>query len=103
MFPIPAAQRLDYPPSNPTPEECTSIRSSTAQNILDQLIPLHPGDLPSHALKYTPDVRLSFVLLNEDSTTGGFTDWEISRAINGKPSFHSCKFLLIASQLTSTP
>jgi hypothetical protein len=85
IFPLPI-DIVANPPSNPTPEECLKIRSPTAHRILDDLLPLHPTELPSHALKYTPDVRLSFVLLNEDSSLGGFTNWEITRAINGTPS-----------------
>lgn len=103
MFPVPDLRHLGHPPSNPTPEECTFIRSLTAQRTLDQLFPLHPTELPSHALKYIPDVRLSFVLLNEDSTTGGFTNWEISRAINSTSLLYPCKPLLIAPQHTLTP
>lgn len=39
-------------------------------------------DIPHRALKYSPNVTLSFVLLNEDASLGGHVrNWEIERAI----------------------
>lgn len=65
-----------------SPNACTIVRSSTARKVLDELIPPRPQDLPAHAIKYTEDVRLSFVLLNEDGSTGNsFTQWYIAEAV----------------------
>ncbi|ORX39337.1 phosphatidylinositol-glycan biosynthesis class S protein [Kockovaella imperatae] len=42
-----------------------------------------PPTVPLRALKYAPNITLSFVVLNEDSTEGSFVQsWDISSAIN---------------------
>jgi phosphatidylinositol glycan class S len=83
IFPINVAALHDL---DSTHDACTAVRSSTAKQTLDQLIPPRPHDIPSHAIKYTEDVRLSFVLLNEDSSVGsGFTGWQVDEAVNGTP------------------
>lgn len=49
-------------------------------------MPIYPSppEIPRRALKYQPNITLSFVLLNEDSTEGGYVrDWEIQEAIKG--------------------
>ncbi|KAK1922767.1 phosphatidylinositol-glycan biosynthesis class S protein [Papiliotrema laurentii] len=41
-----------------------------------------PPAIPLRALKYSPNVTLSFVLLNEDSTVGSYVrDWDVEAAI----------------------
>ncbi|GHJ89947.1 hypothetical protein NliqN6_6349 [Naganishia liquefaciens] len=64
-------------------DACEVVRASTARKVLDELIPPVPRDIPAHAIKYTEDVRLSFVLLNEDGSTGSsFTEWHIIEAVH---------------------
>lgn len=82
MFPIDIAA-LEHSELS-TSNACTVVRSSAAREALDRLIPSRPGDIPAHAIKYTEDVRLSFVLLNEDSSTGnGFSGWQVEEAVQG--------------------
>lgn len=49
------------------------------------LFPLQIPELPLRAIKYQPNVTLSFVLLNEDSAEGGYVkSWDIREAIKGE-------------------
>lgn len=51
------------------------------------LFPLQIPELPLRAIKYQPNVTLSFVLLNEDSAEGGYVkSWDIREAIKGESS-----------------
>ncbi|WVW79431.1 hypothetical protein I302_101400 [Kwoniella bestiolae CBS 10118] len=51
-------------------------------NSLLSLYPPDPPTIPLRALKYSPNITLSFVLLNEDSTEGSYVrSWEIDNAI----------------------
>ncbi len=54
---------------------------------LDALFPnvVSPPDIPLKALKYAPNVTLSFVLLNEDASQGSYVrSWDIEGAIRGE-------------------
>lgn len=56
------------------------------------LFPSPPNfEIPLRALKYQPNVTLSFVLLNEDASDGGYVrSWDIEGAIRGLfRTFHS--------------
>jgi phosphatidylinositol glycan class S len=49
------------------------------------LVPSVPPDIPLRAIKYQPNITLSFVLLNEDSAEGGYVrSWDIREAIAGE-------------------
>ena len=49
------------------------------------LFPSTPPEIPLRAIKYQPNVTLSFVLLNEDSAEGGYVrSWDIREAIAGE-------------------
>lgn len=49
------------------------------------LFPLQYPELPLRAIKYQPNITLSFVLLNEDSAEGGYVrSWDIQEAIEGR-------------------
>ncbi|WVQ63839.1 uncharacterized protein L199_001995 [Kwoniella botswanensis] len=51
-------------------------------NSILSLYPPDPPTIPLRALKYSPNITLSFVLLNEDSTEGSYVrSWEIDDAI----------------------
>ncbi|ODO04810.1 hypothetical protein I350_05420 [Cryptococcus amylolentus CBS 6273] len=51
-------------------------------NSILSVFPPNPPDLPLRALKYTPNITLSFVLLNEDATEGSYVrGWDIDQAI----------------------
>ncbi|RXK39002.1 hypothetical protein M231_03732 [Tremella mesenterica] len=51
-------------------------------NSILSLFPSTPPDIPLRALKYSPNITLSFVLLNEDSSEGSYVrSWEIDSAI----------------------
>lgn len=44
-----------------------------------------PPPIPHNALKYGPNVTLSFVLLNQDASLGGYVrSWDIQGAIRGE-------------------
>lgn len=48
------------------------------------LYPSQPPEIPLRAIKYSPNVTLSFVLLNEDAAEGGYVQgWDIEAAIRG--------------------
>lgn len=48
------------------------------------LVPSRPPEIPLRAIKYQPNITLSFVLLNEDSAEGGYVrSWDIREAIAG--------------------
>ncbi|GFZ47102.1 hypothetical protein JCM24511_04844 [Saitozyma sp. JCM 24511] len=53
--------------------------------IINSLLGLYPSDppeIPLRALKYSPNITLSFVLLNEDSADGSYVrSWDIEGAI----------------------
>jgi phosphatidylinositol glycan class S len=55
--------------------------------IINSLLGLYPSDppeIPLRALKYSPNITLSFVLLNEDSADGSYVrSWDIEGAIRG--------------------
>lgn len=52
------------------------------------LFPPQIPELPLRAIKYQPNVTLSFVLLNEDSAEGGYVkSWDIREAIEGESRF----------------
>jgi hypothetical protein len=49
------------------------------------LTPAVTPELPLRALKYAPNITLSFVLLNEDSSEGSYVrSWDIEGAIRGE-------------------
>ncbi|OWZ74350.1 hypothetical protein AYX14_00290 [Cryptococcus neoformans] len=51
-------------------------------NAILSVYPPRPPEIPLRALKYTPNVTLSFVLLNEDATQGDYVhSWDIEGAI----------------------
>ncbi|KAK8844094.1 hypothetical protein IAR55_006888 [Kwoniella newhampshirensis] len=51
-------------------------------NSLLGLYPPDPPEIPLRALKYSPNITLSFVLLNEDSSEGSYVrSWDIEGAI----------------------
>jgi phosphatidylinositol glycan class S len=50
------------------------------------LYPSEPPEIPLRAIKYSPNVTLSFVLLNEDAAEGKYAQgWDIEAAIRGRP------------------
>jgi hypothetical protein len=60
--------------------------------------PNTPPDIPLRALKYSPNITLSFVLLNEDAAAGSYVrSWDIAGAIKGalgvKSSIAKCAAL----------
>lgn len=56
-------------------------------NSLLALYPSEPPQIPLRALKYSPNITLSFVLLNEDSTDGSYVrSWDIDSAVRGMSS-----------------
>ena len=53
-------------------------------NSILSLFPSAPAPLPLRALKYSPNITLSFVLVNEDSAEGSYVRaWDIEGAIRG--------------------
>lgn len=51
-------------------------------NAILSVYPPRPPEIPLRALKYTPNVTLSFVLLNEDASQGDYVhSWDIEGAI----------------------
>lgn len=55
------------------------------------LFPNQYPELPLRAIKYQPNITLSFVLLNEDSAEGGYVkSWDIREAIEGMTIFSRC-------------
>ena len=51
------------------------------------LFPPHrvPPEIPLRALKYAPNITLSFVALNEDATDGNYVrGWDIENAITSE-------------------
>ena len=58
----------------------------TVSNAIVALFPPYrtPASVPLRALKYAPNITLSFVVLNEDSTSGSYVQsWDVSSAIKG--------------------
>jgi phosphatidylinositol glycan class S len=55
--------------------------------VINSILGLYPSDLPEiplRALKYSPNITLSFVLLNENSAEGNYVrSWDIEGAIRG--------------------
>ncbi len=52
------------------------------------LFPTQPSEIPLRALKYSPNITLSFVLLNEDTREGSYVrSWDIEGAIRGEECF----------------
>ncbi|WWC63970.1 uncharacterized protein I303_106576 [Kwoniella dejecticola CBS 10117] len=53
--------------------------------LINSILSLYPADppaIPLRALKYSPNITLSFVLLNEDSSAGSYVrSWDIDGAI----------------------
>ncbi|KAK4684128.1 GPI-anchor transamidase subunit S, partial [Tremellales sp. Uapishka_1] len=48
------------------------------------MFPVDPPEVPLRALKYSPNITLSFVLLNEDSSEGSYVrSWDIDKALKG--------------------
>lgn len=71
------------------------------------LFPSTPPEIPLRAIKYQPNVTLSFVLLNEDSTEGSYVrSWDIREAIAGESLFLILERMMLTykntSSLTST-
>jgi phosphatidylinositol glycan class S len=58
--------------------------------LITSLMGLHltrptPPELPLRALKYSPNITLSFVLLNEDAAEGSYVrSWDIQGALRGR-------------------
>ncbi|WVQ81496.1 hypothetical protein IAT38_003620 [Cryptococcus sp. DSM 104549] len=51
-------------------------------NGILSVFPPNPPEIPLRALKYTPNITLSFVLLNEDASEGSYArSWDIEAAI----------------------
>lgn len=51
-------------------------------NGINGLLPTHLPEIPKRALAYSPNITLSFVVLNEDATDGSFVDnWDIEAAL----------------------
>ncbi|WWC91140.1 uncharacterized protein L201_006081 [Kwoniella dendrophila CBS 6074] len=51
-------------------------------NSILSLYPADPPTIPLRALKYSPNITLSFVLLNEDSSEGSYVrSWDIDTAV----------------------
>ncbi len=57
---------------------------SALMAVLDQTL---PSLRHSHrAIGFSPNITLSFVLLNEDSSAGGYaSDWPVVQALEGIP------------------
>lgn len=54
-------------------------------NALHNLLPVHLPPLANRALAYSPNITLSFVVVNEDAADGAFVDgWNIDGALRGK-------------------
>ncbi|WVQ93157.1 hypothetical protein IAU59_000221 [Kwoniella sp. CBS 9459] len=52
-------------------------------NSILSLFPDQPPTIPLKALKYSPNITLSFVLLNEDASEGSYVrNWDIKEAVN---------------------
>lgn len=52
---------------------------------MHNLLPAHLPALANRALAYSPNITLSFVVLNEDATDGAFVDaWDIDGALRSK-------------------
>ncbi len=60
--------------------------------LIRSLLDLCPGSLPEIALsslRYSPNITLSFVLLNEDSSGGKYVrSWDVEQAIQGGSGAH---------------
>jgi hypothetical protein len=73
---------LSNPESSHNQSVATDIPSTTAAALVSLFPPLKRS---YRALAYSPNITLSFVLLNEDSSLGGWVNqWEIDEALNGE-------------------
>lgn len=53
-------------------------------NGIKRILPEHIPEITNRALAYTPNITLSFVVLNEDGGDGSFVSgWDIEEAIKG--------------------
>ena len=60
-----------------------SLMAALIKHLTDTF-PSQPSDIPLRALKYSPNITLSFVLLNEDASEGSYVrSWDIEAAIRG--------------------
>ena len=73
--------------------------------------PASPPEVPLRALKYSPNVTLSFVLLNEDAAAGDYVQsWDIEESLRSEFAFcclmspvhwiRSCRTMSAASSLS---
>lgn len=65
-------------------------------NSILSVFPPRPPEIPLRALKYTPNITLSFVLLNEDATQGDYVhSWDIEGTIKGMFAFLLARILQV--------
>lgn len=65
-------------------DSCAEHYKIALINGIHNLLPAHLPGIPTRALAYSPNITLSFVLLNEDATAGSFVDgWDVEGAIRG--------------------
>ena len=63
--------------------EVEHVRIGLVNALLAAYPPVVP-DVPLRALRYSPNITLSFVLLNEDAADGSYVQsWEIENALRG--------------------
>lgn len=54
-------------------------------NAIYNLLPSHLPNIANRALAYSPNITLSFVVVNEDAADGSFVDgWDIEGALRGE-------------------